>query len=96
MGTEWYGFHDGLIREIRAYFEFGRNNSTGLIEFPYAERGYTVLAPTRRRSSRLAAPRSRRAGPRQRDLWSGGLDIFDVYLASLQPFGSADEWVQQP
>jgi ketosteroid isomerase-like protein len=42
-GAEWYSFRDGLIREIRAYWDLDPNSSTGLVEFPYAERGYTVV-----------------------------------------------------
>jgi ketosteroid isomerase-like protein len=44
-GAEWYVFRDGLISEIRAYYDHGRNEDTGLIGFPYAERGYTVIGP---------------------------------------------------
>lgn len=46
-GAEWYAFRDGLISEIRAYYDFGRNQDTGLVDFPYAERGYTVVERTR-------------------------------------------------
>lgn len=46
-GAEWYAFRDGLISEIRAYYDFGRNEDTGLVDFPYAERGYTVVERTR-------------------------------------------------
>ena len=42
-GAEWYAFRDGLISEIRAYHDYGRNEDTGLVDFPYAERGYTVV-----------------------------------------------------
>src|SRR4051794_20215867 len=42
-GAEWYSFRDGLISEIRAYWDLNPNNDTGLVEFPYAERGYTAL-----------------------------------------------------
>ena len=38
-GTEWFGFRDGLIREVRAYY----NRSGDLIEFDHAGRGHTVL-----------------------------------------------------
>src|SRR4051795_3440923 len=41
-GAEWYRFSDGLISEIRAYYDLGRDRDTGLVDFPYAERGYTV------------------------------------------------------
>jgi ketosteroid isomerase-like protein len=41
-GAEWYAFRAGLICEIRAYYDFGRDRDTGLVGFPYAERGYTV------------------------------------------------------
>jgi ketosteroid isomerase-like protein len=46
-GAEWYAFRDGLISEIRAYYDHGRNEDTGLVDFPYAERGYTVIGRTR-------------------------------------------------
>jgi ketosteroid isomerase-like protein len=39
-GAEWYAFRDGLISEIRAYYDPGRDKDTGLVDFPYAERGY--------------------------------------------------------
>jgi ketosteroid isomerase-like protein len=44
-GAEWYDFRDGLICEIRAYYDYRNNEDTGLVGFPYAERGYTVIAP---------------------------------------------------
>lgn len=43
-GAEWYAFDNGLIAEIRAYFDLGRARDTGLVDFPYAERGYTRLS----------------------------------------------------
>jgi hypothetical protein len=49
-GAEWYAFGDGLISEIRAYYDFGRNQDTGLVDFPYAERGYTVVERTAERA----------------------------------------------
>jgi ketosteroid isomerase-like protein len=49
-GAEWYAFRDGLICEIRAYYDLGRDRDTGLVDFPYAERGYTQSAPKRGRS----------------------------------------------
>jgi ketosteroid isomerase-like protein len=42
-GSEWYAFRDGLICEIRAYHDHFRNEDTGLVDFPYAKRGYTVV-----------------------------------------------------
>lgn len=45
-GAEWYAFRDGLICEIRAYFDLGRDRNTGLVAFPYAERGYSVVDST--------------------------------------------------
>ena len=49
-GAEWYAFRDGLISEIRAYYDHAwprpRNEHTGLVHFPYAERGYTVVERT--------------------------------------------------
>ena len=38
-GTEWFRFRDGLICEVRAYY----NRSPDLIEFDHAGRGHTVL-----------------------------------------------------
>jgi ketosteroid isomerase-like protein len=49
-GAEWYAFRDGRICEIRAYYDLGRDRDTGLVDFPYAERGYTQSAPKRGRS----------------------------------------------
>ena len=47
-GTEWYLFKEGRIAEVRAYFvghetqgEPGRHE---LYDFPYAERGYSLLS----------------------------------------------------
>ncbi len=40
-GAEWFTCHDGLIREIRSYYQM-RPESTGLDGFPYAARGYSV------------------------------------------------------
>lgn len=45
-GCEWYAFRGGLICEIRAYSDHGRNEDTGLVDFPYARRGYTVVERT--------------------------------------------------
>jgi ketosteroid isomerase-like protein len=45
-GAEWYTFREGLISEIRAYYDFGRAGDTGLVGFPYAERGYTIVEPS--------------------------------------------------
>jgi ketosteroid isomerase-like protein len=42
-GAEWFAFRDHLISEIRAYYDHGRNEDTGLVDFPYADRGYTVV-----------------------------------------------------
>ena len=38
-GTEWFRFENGLICEVRAYY----NRSGDLIEFDHAGRGHTVL-----------------------------------------------------
>lgn len=46
-GAEWYAFRDDLISEIRAYYDWGRNQDTGLVDFPYAERGYAVVERSR-------------------------------------------------
>ena len=40
-GAEWFTGADGLIREIRSYYQL-RPESTELAGFPYAERGYSV------------------------------------------------------
>lgn len=44
-GAEWYAFRDGKIAEIRGYYAHGEPEDTGLVEFPYAERGY-YLTPS--------------------------------------------------
>ena len=41
-GAEWFVFRDGLIFEIRSYYQ-QRNNSTELDAFEYAKRGYSTL-----------------------------------------------------
>jgi len=40
-GAEWFTCEDGLIREIRSYYQL-RSGTTELDGFPYAERGYSV------------------------------------------------------
>ena len=40
-GAEWFTCADGLIREIRSYYQM-RPGTTELDGFPYAERGYSV------------------------------------------------------
>ncbi len=40
-GAEWFTGRDGLIREIRSYYQM-RQEPTELEAFPYAERGYSV------------------------------------------------------
>ena len=40
-GAEWFTGQDGLIREIRSYYQM-RPETTELDGFPYAERGYSV------------------------------------------------------
>lgn len=40
-GAEWFTGEEGLIREIRSYYQM-RPASTELDGFPYAERGYSV------------------------------------------------------
>jgi ketosteroid isomerase-like protein len=40
-GAEWFTCHDGLIREIRSYYQM-RPSTTELDGFPYAGRGYSV------------------------------------------------------
>ena len=43
-GTEWFGFADGKIREVRAYHHGNRKNPCGdLLGFDHAGRGYTTL-----------------------------------------------------
>jgi ketosteroid isomerase-like protein len=42
-GSEWYVMRDGKIAEIRAYFMHDDQGSTGLIGFPYGDRGYLAL-----------------------------------------------------
>jgi ketosteroid isomerase-like protein len=40
-GAEWFTGENGLIREIRSYYQL-RPETTELDGFPYAERGYSV------------------------------------------------------
>lgn len=40
-GAEWFVIEDGLIREIRSWYQ-QRPETTELAGFPYAERGYSV------------------------------------------------------
>jgi ketosteroid isomerase-like protein len=43
-GTEWFGFRDGLIREVRAYHHGGPKNPQGdLLGFDHAASGHTML-----------------------------------------------------
>ncbi|MFF0148425.1 ketosteroid isomerase-like protein [Amycolatopsis sulphurea] len=42
-GAEWFRFHNGLIREIRSYYQ-QRESTTELDGFRYDERGYSVPA----------------------------------------------------
>jgi SnoaL-like domain len=65
-GAEWYAFRDGLICEIRAYYNHGPDEDTGLVGFPYADRRYTVVERTRPRISRS------RRGPGRRQPGAGG------------------------
>ena len=39
-GAEWYLFREGRIVEIRAYYDQEPGRATGLVGFPYSERGY--------------------------------------------------------
>lgn len=48
-GAEWFTFADGLIREIRSYYQ-QRPETTELDGFPYARRGYS--RPGAERSTR--------------------------------------------
>lgn len=41
-GAEWFVLRDGLIVEIRSYYR-QQEYTTQLEEFPYAERGYSLL-----------------------------------------------------
>jgi ketosteroid isomerase-like protein len=45
-GAEWFTFSDGLIREIRSYYQ-QRPQTTELDGFPYADRGYSRLGAER-------------------------------------------------
>ncbi|HYZ02303.1 MAG TPA: nuclear transport factor 2 family protein [Candidatus Binatia bacterium] len=40
-GAEWYVFEGDRIAEIRAYYDQRADADTGLVGFPYRERGYT-------------------------------------------------------
>lgn len=44
-GTEWFGFRDGKIAEVRAYHHGGKKNPQGdLLGFDHEGRGYRMLA----------------------------------------------------
>ena len=44
-GTEWFGFRDGRIAEVRAYHHGGKKNPQGdLLGFDHEGRGYRMLA----------------------------------------------------
>jgi ketosteroid isomerase-like protein len=45
-GAEWFEGEDGLIREIRSYYQL-RPETTELDGFPYGERGYSVAGAER-------------------------------------------------
>ena len=45
-GAEWFTRQDGLIREIRSYYQM-RPETTELDGFPYSERGYSVAGAER-------------------------------------------------
>lgn len=47
-GAEWFTSEDGLIHEIRSYYQM-RPESTELDGFPYADRGYSVAGGERSR-----------------------------------------------
>jgi ketosteroid isomerase-like protein len=47
-GAEWFTCADGLIREIRSYYQL-RPQTTELEGFPYVERGYSVDGAERSR-----------------------------------------------
>ena len=47
-GAEWFTREDGLIREIRSYYQM-RPQTTELDGFPYAERGYSLPGAERSR-----------------------------------------------
>ena len=45
-GTEWFGFREGRIAEIRAYYHSGPKNRQGnLLGFDHAGRGHRTLDP---------------------------------------------------
>jgi ketosteroid isomerase-like protein len=58
-GAEWFVLRDGLIAEIRSYYQ-QREHTTALEGFPYAERGYSVpgheLSSTHPDADRFCAP----------------------------------------
>jgi ketosteroid isomerase-like protein len=39
-GTEWYVIENGLIAEVRAYYQYDEDRDCELTGFPYADRGY--------------------------------------------------------
>ena len=60
-GAEWFVFRDGLILEIRSYYQ-QRNGSTELDAFDYSGRGYSTLnseqSDIHRDAHQFAAPKS--------------------------------------
>lgn len=59
-GAEWFVFRDGLIFEIRSYYQ-QQNDSTELDAFDYARRGYSMLnsesSAVHSDSSKFVAPK---------------------------------------
>jgi ketosteroid isomerase-like protein len=59
-GAEWFVFRDGLICEIRSYYQ-QQNDSTELDAFDYARRGYSMLnsesSAVHSDSSKFVAPK---------------------------------------
>lgn len=58
-GAEWFTFEDGLIREIRSYYQ-QREQSTELADFPYLERKYSTLDRAESRLHRATGAGSQR------------------------------------
>ena len=54
-GAEWFVFRDGLIAEIRSYYQ-QRPETTELAGFPYRSRGYSGLAAEHSATHPATAP----------------------------------------
>lgn len=61
-GAEWFTGQDGLIREIRSYYQM-RPETTELDGFPYADRGYSVAGAEHSTIHQTTHPHAAEARP---------------------------------